>query len=133
MDNKQYGTKEFTTVERIYSDTRDMAVNLLDMSNMANRLKDYIGKENINKEKSPWNSTFCYLFIVIIVISVIAYIFTVLTFAKVIITIILGIIVVLFIAGLQLKNDNKISDKTFFLFIKECLNSLASILHIIRK
>lgn len=43
---KDYGEKKFLQVEQVYSDTRDMAVNLLDISNIASRLKDYIGKNN---------------------------------------------------------------------------------------
>ena len=41
---KDYGQSDFRHVERVYADTRDMAVNLLDVSNIAGRLKDYIGK-----------------------------------------------------------------------------------------
>lgn len=43
---KDYGEKKFLQVEQVYSDTRNMAVNLLDISNIASRLKDYIGKNN---------------------------------------------------------------------------------------
>ena len=43
---KDYGEKKFLQVEQVYSDTRHMAVNLLDISNIASRLKDYIGKNN---------------------------------------------------------------------------------------
>ncbi len=43
---KDYGEKKFLHVEQVYGDTRDMAVNLLDISNIASRLKDYIGKNN---------------------------------------------------------------------------------------
>lgn len=34
-EDKEYGTLDFRIVERIYNNTRDMAVNLLDISNMA--------------------------------------------------------------------------------------------------
>lgn len=48
---KDYGEKDFRHVEEVYCNTRDMAVNLLDISNIASRLKDYIGKINNNMEK----------------------------------------------------------------------------------
>ena len=54
-DGKEYGNSDFEIVENIYGDTRDMAVNLLDISNIASRLHDFIGKTKItmeNKTKS---------------------------------------------------------------------------------
>ena len=41
---KDYGEIDFNFVERVYADTRNMAVNLLDVSNIAGRLDDFIGK-----------------------------------------------------------------------------------------
>lgn len=49
--DKDYDNLEFKVVERIYGDTRDMAVNLLDISNIAVRLEDFIGKTSINMDK----------------------------------------------------------------------------------
>ena len=51
-DNKDYDDCNFRIVERIYCDTRDMAVNLLDISNIAERLSDYVGKTNVMKNES---------------------------------------------------------------------------------
>ena len=48
---KDYGEKDFRHVEQVYGYTRDMAVNLLDISNLASRLKDYIGKSSNNMGK----------------------------------------------------------------------------------
>ena len=48
--NKEYGKSEFNLVETIYADTRDMAVNLLDISNVSERLKDFIGKKGNNND-----------------------------------------------------------------------------------
>lgn len=48
---KDYGEQDFRHIEQVYRDTRDMAVNLLDISNLASRLKDYIGKSSNNMEK----------------------------------------------------------------------------------
>lgn len=43
-EDKDYDNQSFRIVERIYVDTRGMAVSLLDMSNIAGRLNDYVGK-----------------------------------------------------------------------------------------
>jgi hypothetical protein len=51
-DNKDYGNADFQIVENIYCDTRDMAVNLLDTSNIASRLNDFIGKTKVTMEKN---------------------------------------------------------------------------------
>lgn len=51
-NGKEYGNPDFMIVEDIYGDTRDMAVNLLDISNIASRLKDFIGKTKITMEKN---------------------------------------------------------------------------------
>lgn len=51
-NGKEYGNPDFLIVEDIYGDTRDMAVNLLDISNIASRLKDFIGKTKTTMEKN---------------------------------------------------------------------------------
>ncbi|SJN46591.1 hypothetical protein FM120_18260 [Sphingobacterium faecium PCAi_F2.5] len=53
-DNKEYGQQNFRIVVKIYEDTRDMAVNLLDTANIAERLQDYIGKQNKPLEKKKF-------------------------------------------------------------------------------
>ena len=45
-DKKDYENANFMIVESIYRDTRDVAVDLLDISNLAARLTDFIGKSN---------------------------------------------------------------------------------------
>jgi len=56
--NKEYGDLNFTIIERIYGDTRDMSVNLLDTENIAERLNDFIGRRNpsitTGKKKKKW-------------------------------------------------------------------------------
>jgi hypothetical protein len=52
--NKEYGQENFRIVEDIYADTRDMAVNLLDTANIAERLQDYIGIQNKPSEKKKF-------------------------------------------------------------------------------
>lgn len=51
-NGKEYGNPDFKIVEDIYGDTRDMAVNLLDTSNIAARLKDFIGKTKVTMDKN---------------------------------------------------------------------------------
>ena len=42
---KDYNDHNFGLVETIYADTRDMAASLLDISNIASRLDDFVGKK----------------------------------------------------------------------------------------
>jgi hypothetical protein len=44
---KDYSNSDFRIVELIYAKGRDMVVNMLDISNMASRLEDYVGKQGI--------------------------------------------------------------------------------------
>jgi hypothetical protein len=54
---KDYGTTNFSIVESIYSETRDTAVTLMDISNLASRLKDFVGKTSaISKPITDKNS-----------------------------------------------------------------------------
>ncbi len=50
--DKEYGNNDFHIVEKVYCDTRDMAVNLLDISNIAGRLTDFIGKTKTSMDKN---------------------------------------------------------------------------------
>jgi len=50
-DRKEYGKDDFRFVENVYENTRDIAVNLLDISNIASRLNDFIGKKKVTMEK----------------------------------------------------------------------------------
>ena len=53
---KGYGIESFRIVEGIYSETRDIAVTLVDISNLASRLEDFVGKTNSqNKPVSDRN------------------------------------------------------------------------------
>lgn len=51
-NNKDYSNDNFRIVESIYDDSRDMAVALLDISNINSRLKDFIGKTEIRMNKN---------------------------------------------------------------------------------
>lgn len=50
---KEYGNENFRKVERIYGDTRDMAVNLSGIANVAARLKDFVGKTSYKMNNIP--------------------------------------------------------------------------------
>jgi hypothetical protein len=52
--NKEYGQENFRIVEDIYADTRDMAVNLLETANIAERLQDFIGRQNKSTERKKF-------------------------------------------------------------------------------
>lgn len=43
---KDYGNKNFKHVEFLYQESRDMAVSLTDLENIAERLQDFVGKKN---------------------------------------------------------------------------------------
>lgn len=58
-DNKEYGNDDFKHVQKIYREGRGMAIDLLDLSNLASRLDDFIGKESSVEDKKrrkrlPW-------------------------------------------------------------------------------
>lgn len=44
--NKEYGNPQFRDVEQIYQDGRDRAVSLQDLTNLAARIEDFIGKKS---------------------------------------------------------------------------------------
>jgi hypothetical protein len=123
--NKHYGNSDFSIVENIYNDTRDMAVNLLDTANISERLNDYIGKTNPNMTKNnPWISGLFYLAVVIIVITGLSVLSNSVHWTLLPIIIIGGILLIGLVGTLQLKNDDKITDKSFVSLITETFNRL---------
>jgi len=55
---KEYGKDEFKLVQKIYREGRGMASDMLDLSNLAERLGDFVGKKskdvNRVKKRLPW-------------------------------------------------------------------------------
>ncbi len=49
--NKEYSNKDFKLVERLYEEGRNMALSMKDLSNLAERLDDFVGKKVVRKEK----------------------------------------------------------------------------------
>ena len=123
--NKEYGNSEFSIVEHVYFDTRNMAVNLLDVSNIAYRLQDFVGKKHIKmKKNNPWISGSFYLFVAVVVIAGLAVISKTVSWLVLPIILIGGILVIALIGILQLRNDDQITDKTFFSLLVETYKRL---------
>lgn len=123
--NKDYGDPDFTIVENIYASTRDMAVNLLDTSNIADRLKDYVGKQNLTmKKNNPWISGSFYLTLAIVVITGLATLSNMVHWTLFPIIIIGGVLLTGMVGLLQLKNDDKITDKSFVSLMVETYKRL---------
>jgi len=99
-----------------------MAVNLLDMSNIADRLNDFIGKSM--KKNNPWISGSFYLVIAIVFITLLSVISHSVSWAALPLIIIGGTLLIGIVGILQLKNDDKITDKTFASLIKETYKRL---------
>lgn len=124
-ENKQYGNANFDLVETIYADTRNTAVTLLDLSNLAYRLKDFIGKSKIVMNKNnPWISGSFYLFVTLLIIIVLATIASYVHWALIPLIIIGGILIICTIGAFQLKNDDKLSDKSFLDLMQMTLKNL---------
>ncbi|MEQ6118670.1 hypothetical protein [Reichenbachiella sp. MALMAid0571] len=124
-DNKDYENDDFRKVESVYCDTRDMAVNLLDVENIAERLEDYIGKKKPEmKKNNPWLSGSFYLIATIVVISGLGVLSNTVEWYLFPIVLIGGILIVGIVGVLQLKNDERISDKSFVSLIKETYKRL---------
>ena len=102
-----------------------MAVNLLDTANIAERLNDYIGKTNPNmKKNNPWISGTFYLTIVIVIITGLAVLSQSVHWTLLPIIIISSILIVSLVGILQLKNDDRITDKSFVSLMTETFKSL---------
>ena len=125
-DVRDYDNENFMTVEYIYTDTRDMAVDLLDISNIASRLTDFIGKSNKSmiKNNNPWISGSFYLFVAIIVIVGLTVLLNYVHWIIFPFIVIAGILLLGIIGAFQLKNDNKIKDETFIKLIIETYKRL---------
>lgn len=124
-DNKEYGSESFRVVEDIYADTRDMAVNLLDIENIAERLDDFIGKKKPEmKTNNPWPSGSFYVIAAILIISTLGVLSNTVDWYLLPIILIAGILIIGIVGVLQLRNDDRISDKSFTSLIKETYRRL---------
>ena len=123
---QDYGNEEFAKVETVYAITRDTAVNLLDISNLAVRLKDFIGKTNLKMKKNnnPWISGSFYLFMFVIIFALLAVLSNTVSWYLLPIVIIGGILIVGVIGALQLRNDTRLKDETFLQLMVETYKRL---------
>jgi hypothetical protein len=133
-NSKDYGNKNFRIVESIYIDTRNTVVNLLDMSNIAARLNDFIGKVNPNiKKNNPWFSGSFYIVMAIIIFTGLAVLSNYVHWVLFPIIIIGGILIIFSVGTLQLKNDDRITDKSFRTLVIEICKRLPLIKNMLKK
>jgi hypothetical protein len=112
---KDYGNPDFQLVENMYRETRGMAVDMIDLSNLSARLQDFVGKKmkKDTLKSNPWISGSFYLtvFVVVIVIMLIAA--KMISLIALPIVIIGGLLALSIIGAFQLRQDNQLSQKNF--------------------
>jgi hypothetical protein len=95
------------------------------MENIAERLDDFIGKKRpIMKKNNPWLSGSFYLTAAILVIITLGVLSNTVDWYLLPIVLIAGILIIGLIGVLQLRNDDRISDKSFSSLIKETYRRL---------
>lgn len=57
--NKEYDNPLFNSVDKLYCESRDMVVDMLDLSNLAMRLNDFVGKNNKKSSLFFLKPNFC--------------------------------------------------------------------------
>jgi len=112
---KEYGKPEFIVVESVYADTRDMAVNLLDFSNIAVRLKHFVGRTGRTRTmaSNPWGSGSFYLVAVVLILTVLAVIAKWVSWYALPGVIVGGTLLVGIVGAFQLRNDDKLKEENF--------------------
>lgn len=120
---KEYGNQSFAAVERVYADTRDMAVNLLDFSNIASRLEDFVGRK-VSMRNNPWKSGSFYLFAVVVIVVVIAVIGSLLPWYVLPPVVIGGLLVFVAVGVHQLRNDGRLKEESYVKLMGEVFRSL---------
>ena len=93
-----------------------------------NLIKEILNKQNNMKaNNNPWISGSFYLTTILVIIVLLAVLSKIIHWTILPITIIAGILIVGLIGILQLKNDDKISDKTFMSLLTETYKRLTLI------
>lgn len=121
-DEKEYGNPDFEIVENIYGDTRDMAVRLLDFSNISVRLTDYIGKQKM--KNNPWIAGLFYLLAIVVILATLAVISNYISWMAMPIIIIGGILILGIVGALQLRNDDMLKEENFIQLMVETYKRL---------
>lgn len=127
---ENYDNPDFRIAERIYQEARQCMVNLLDLTNMAGRLKDF---EGMNKTKTsgsqvpknnPWNSGMFYLLVVVVLLLAFSTMAFFLSWAIIPVIIIAALIGVGILGANQMKNDGVITDATYITLMVESYKKL---------
>lgn len=123
--DKDYGDPNFNIVEKIYSTTRGLAADLLDVSNMVGRLEDFIGKgSKTMSHNNPWITGSFYLVAFIVVLTTLSVITSKLSLSVLPIVLIAGILYVGIIGAFQLRNDEKLDETNFLRLMAETYRQL---------
>ena len=130
--DKDYGSPEFARVEAVYANTRDMAVNLLDFSNMAARLEHFVGRTKAVRN-NPWISGSFYIIAVVLILAVLAAIANLVSWYALPVIAISGALLVGIIGALQLRNDDKLKEENFVTIMVEVYKRLPLLKHASRK
>lgn len=124
-DDKDYEDPDFRIVEQIYCDSRDMAVNLLDTANISERLMDFRGRRKlIPMKNNPWLSGSFYMVLMVVVLVGLAALSNMVAWVLVPLVVIGGFVIIVAVGLLQLKNDDRIDQKTFRILVIETLSRL---------
>lgn len=119
---KEYEKPNFLILEDIYGDTRDMAVNLLDINNIASRLEQFVGRKTM--VNNPWMSGLFYLLVVVVILIILAVISNWVSWYALPIVVIGGVLLVGVTGALQLRNDNKLKEENFIKLMLEAFKRL---------
>ena len=132
-ENKEYGNDDFFKVELVYGNTRDTAVSLLDIDNIAERLNDFIGRASPQSRKNnPWISGSFYLFSTLTILAGLSLMAELVSWYILPVIIISGILIISITGILQLRNDDKLTDKSFIFLLIETYKRLPLIRKSIR-
>jgi archaellum biogenesis protein FlaJ (TadC family) len=87
-------------------------------------IKEILNKQEKMKKNNPWISGSFYLVVAVVIIASLGVLSNIVYWSVFPIIIVAGILVIALVGILQLKNDEKISDKSFTSLIKETYKRL---------
>ena len=119
---KEYEKPNFLILEDVYTDTRDMAVNLSDIDNIANRLDQFVGRKTM--VNNPWMSGSFYLLATVIFLMILTVISIWVSWYTLPIVVIGGVLLVGAIGALQLRNDDRLKEENFIKLMLEVFKRL---------
>ena len=119
---KEYETPNFLMLEDVCADTQQMAINLLDINNMASRLEQFIGRKTM--VNNPWPSGLFYFFVALVFLITLAGISNWVSWYALLIVVIGGVLLVGAIGALQLRNDDRLKEENFIKLMLEVIKRL---------